>query len=291
VQGDEREHVDRVLRVLRDPAPQTTLAGHVLDGKVARVEDAAPLLVAGGPVAARALLEARRRAHLTLEVRARFVGSLRAIGAGTLPVLVSSLEPLVPLASRADEALAEDLLRSTPDVRSDAAGEITVRFVRLDKPPLGAAALHATGILWGRRAHSLLLGVLDSPVDSMRLVAIAALKRHGAIDDWALERFARIVNGQLPAGDEVRLAAASAFALCVPESRARASAFLQQRLLQRHGLGTFFGSKEDGAVLVALGRSLVALDPNGSRPLLERLAASRVELRHEIEALLASRPG
>ncbi len=292
LRAEERDQIDRVLRVLRDPQALAMLATHIMEGKIARLEEAAPLLVAGGPVAARALLDARRRTHLTLEVRARFVGSVRAIGAGTLPVLVAALEPLAPLASRADEVLAEDLLRAMPDVRSDAAGEVTVRFVRLDKPMLGAVALQATALLWDRRAHSLLLGVLDSPADSMRLAAIAALKRLGAVDDWALERFARIVNGQVSASDEVRVEAAAAFALAVPESRARACAFLQQKLAARQGIGSLFGgAKESGTVLMALARALHTLDPTVARGVIERLAASRSDVRHELEALLASRPG
>jgi serine/threonine-protein kinase len=292
LRAEERDQIDRVLRVLRDPQALGMLASHIMDGKIARLEEAAPLLVAGGPVAARALLDARRNAHLTLEVRARFVGSVRAIGAGTLPVLVAALEPLAALASRAEEVLAEDLLRAMPDVRSDAAGEVTVRFVRVDKPSIGAVAVQATTLLWDRRAHSLLLGVLDAPVDSMRLAAIAALKRLGAIDDWALERLARIVNGQLPASDELRVEAAAGFALAVPESRPRAAAFLQQKLAPRQGIGSLFGgAKESGTMTVALARALVTLDPALARGVIERLAASRTEVRHELEALLASLPG
>jgi serine/threonine-protein kinase len=297
VRGEERELVDRVLRVLRDPQAIANLATSVLEGKIARIEDVAPLLAAGGPVAARALFDGRRSTTMTLELRARFVAAMRAIGPGALPVLVAALESVALLANRADELIAEDLLRSIPDVQSDAAGEVAFRFVRLDKPALGAVAITATTALWGRRAQPLLLGVIDSPVDSMRLVAIEALKKLGAIDDWALERFARILLGQVQAGEEVRLAAANAFGLAAAESRARASAFLHQRLAVASTGGLVgsmrqvFGAREDPNVLLALARSLVAVDPATARPALERLAAARAELRRDLEAILARPPG
>ena len=50
-----------------------------------------------------------------------------------------------------------------------------------------------------------------------------------------------------------------------------------------------FGPKEDARVVVALARSLVALDPGGAKHVLERLVASRPELRADIDAVLAGR--
>jgi serine/threonine protein kinase len=290
VSDDEREHLERALRVLRDPQATATLASALLEGTIARVEDASPLLVAGGPVAARALIEARKGHAATLETRARFVSALRAIGPGTTPAIIDALEPLVNLVTRNDEAFAEDLLRSMPESMPEAAGDVTVKLARLDKPSVGALAVAVTANAWGRRAVPLLLGVLDSPVDVMRIAALESLKRIAPLEDPALERLARMLQGQVPAGDELKAAAARAFAAAAPFCHARAVAFLQSRLQPPQGLlGSVrqaFGKGESADVVLALCRALIALDSVGARPVLERYAASHAELRGEIEKLL-----
>ena len=292
---EEREELDRAIRVLRDPAPARSFAGQLLSGKIERPEEAYPILAVAGPVAARSLLEARRAQPPSLETRARFVAFMRATGPGALPVILGGLEPLVGLTSRSDEALADDLLRAAPDVRSDLGGELAVRFVRPDKPTLAVIALKATVAFWGPRAHALLLGVLDSTIDPVRLAAVEALQRLRTIDDWAIERLGRILVLNGPASPELRVAAASTLALAPFESRTRVIAFIHERLLPSgQGLvgsliNKAFGPKEDGRVVVALARSLVALDPGGAKHVLERLVASRPELRADIDAVLAGR--
>jgi hypothetical protein len=228
-------------------------------------------------------------------MRARFVAFLRATGTTALPVILGGLEPLAALGSRSDEALAEDLLRAAPDVRSDVGGELAVRFVRADKPALAVVALKAVVGFWGPRAHALLLGVLDSTIDPVRLAAVEALQRLRTLDDWAIERLGRILLGHSPASLELRVAAASTLALAPFESRARVVAFIHERLVPpTQGLvgsliNKAFGPKEDAHVVVALARSLVALDPGGAKHVLERLTAARPELRGEIEGVLAGR--
>ena len=82
---DEREALDRALRVLRDPAPSRSFAGQLFSGKLERPEDAFPILAVAGPVAARSLPEARRVQPPSLALRARFVAFMRATGAASLP--------------------------------------------------------------------------------------------------------------------------------------------------------------------------------------------------------------
>ncbi|MBS2011325.1 MAG: serine/threonine protein kinase [Deltaproteobacteria bacterium] len=292
--GEHREHIDRVLRVIRDPAPVRALAGQLLSGKLEKPEDAAPILAIAGPVGARSLLEARRVQTPTLETRARFVQFLRATGPSALPVILGGLEPLVPLASRSDEALADDLLRAAPDVRSDAAGELTVRFVRPDKPALAVVALRATVTFWGPRAQGLLLGILDSNIDDVRLAAVEALQKLRTIDDWAIERLGRVIVAQPPAAIELRVAAATALALATGDGRQRVVAFLHERLSTApqglvSSLMKAFGPREDARLVVALARSLAALDPGGASHALRAVVAARPELRLEIEAVIAGR--
>ncbi len=292
---EEREELDRAIRVLRDPAPARAFAGQLLSGKVQKPEDAARILAIAGPVAARSLLEARRAQPPTLETRARFVTFMRSTGPGSLPVVLAGLEPLTALASRTEEALAEDLLRAAPDVRSDAGGELAVRFVRADKPALAVVALTTTVAFWGPRANALLLGVLDSTIDTVRMAAIEALHRLGTLDDWMIERLGRILLGHSPASLELRIAAASALALAPMESRARVVSFIHQRLVPtQQGLVTSllskaFGSKEDPRVVVALSRALIALDPAGAKSVIERLLMARPELRTDIEGIVVKR--
>jgi serine/threonine-protein kinase len=286
---EEREELDRAIRVLRDPAPARAFAGQLLSGKILKPEEAAPILAIGGPVAARSLLEARRAQPPTLDTRARFVTFMRATGPGSLPIVLAGLEPLTGLASRSEEALAEDLLRSAPDLRSDAGGELAVRFVRADKPALAVVALGTTVAFWGPRANALLLGVLDSTIDTVRVAAIEALHRLGTLDDWTIERLGRILLGHAPAGLELRVAAASALALAPVESRARVIAFIHERLVPTPQglvgslLSKAFGPKEDARVVVALARALLALDPPGAKAVLDRLILARPELRSELE--------
>jgi serine/threonine protein kinase len=292
---EEREELDRAIRVLRDPAPARAFAGLLLSGKIERPEEAYPILSVAGPVAARSLLEARRAQPPSLETRARFVACMRATGPGSLPVILGGLEPLVALASRTDEALADDLLRAAPDVRSDLGGELAVRFVRPDRPSLAVIALKTTVAFWGPRAHALLLGVLDSTIDPVRIAAVEALQRLRTIDDWAIERLGRILLVTSNASPELRVAAASTLALAPFESRTRVIAFIHERLLPASQglvgslLNKAFGPKEDARVVVALARSLVALDPGGAKHVLDRLVVSRPELRADVDAVIAGR--
>jgi serine/threonine-protein kinase len=293
LRSEEREELDRAIRVLRDPACVRTFAVDLLSGKLDRPEDAYPILAIAGPVAARALVEARRAMPASLETRARFVSLLRATGPTSLPVILGGLEPLVGLASRAEETLADDLLRAAPDVRSDIGGELAVRFVRADRPALAVVALKATVSFWGPRAHALLLGVLDSTIDPVRLAAVEALQRLRTLDDWAIERLGRILVSGNGASLELRVAAASTLALAPHASRARVLAFLQERLAPTQGLVSSlmkaFVPREDPRVVAALARSLFALEPAGTRQLLERVVADRPELRTDIDAVLAGR--
>jgi serine/threonine-protein kinase len=287
----ERDLVARAMNALRDPEVARAHAVNVLDGKVDRSDDALNMLRSAGPLAARALIDARRVRPPSLELRGQFVATLRAIGSPALAVLVSALEPLIGLSSRQEEALAEDLLRAIPDVRSDTAGDVTVRFIRLDKPVLGVAALRATTMVWGARAQPLLIGVLDATEDAFRLLALEELQKLGCIDDVVVERIGRLLLG--PVSDDVKLAAATSLASTTPEARPRAVAVLTARLAPAQGfmgsLRSALAPRDDARLGVALARSLFTLEPTGSRAVLERFASTRPELRPHVDAILAGR--
>ncbi len=289
----ETDLAQRALRVLRDPEVIRRHTVNLLDAKIERSEDTLMILRDAGPVATRALIDIRRARPPSLESRGQFVSMMRYVGNQGLPVIIAALEPLTSLASRQDEALAEDLLRSIADARSDAAGDVTVRFVRLDKPSLGVAALTATVTLWGVRARPLLVGVLDAHHDGFRAIALEELQRLGCIDDLVIERLGRLVLGQNPAGEDLKLAAATSFRSATPEARPRAIAFLHARLAPAQGImgsiRSALGPRDDSRIVIALARSLFALDPQGARITLERLASTRPELRPHTDAILAGR--
>jgi hypothetical protein len=154
-------------------------------------------------------------------------------------------------------------------------------------------ALEATVAFWGPRAHALILGVLDSTIDPVRIAAVEALQRLRTLDDWGIERLGRILLDNSSASLELRTAAAAALALAPVESRSRVVAFIQERLLPTQGLVNSlmkaFGPREHAHVVIALARSLATLDPAGAKPVLDRLIAARPELRSEIEMVLAAR--
>lgn len=289
----ERTLAQRAMNVLRDPEVARAHAINILDGKLERTDDALSMLRAAGPLAARVLIDARRVRAPSLELRGQFVATMLAIGSPTLPVILSALEPLTAVSSRQDEALAEDLLRATPDARSDEAGDVMVRFVRLDKPALGIAALRATTLVWGFRARPLLVGVLDAPHDSFRLLALEELQKLGCIDDAVVERIGRILLGQYPTGDDLKLAAASSLASATPDARPRAIAIAIAKLTPTQGLmssiRSALGPREHMWITLALARALHVLDPGNSSTLLERLAHARPELRPHVDGILTGR--
>jgi len=281
----ERERLERAANVLRDPEVAAAHARQLLDGTAAKSEAAIVMLRTGGALAARALIDAAHARPLPLERRGELVALLSTIGAPSLSAIATALHALAVSPRRVDEALAEDLLRAAPDVRSDAAGDVTVRFVRLDRPALGLAALRATARLWGPRAHPLLVGVLDANDEAFRRVALEELVRIGCVDGLVVDRVARLLAADSPL--ELRLVAASALAVTLPAARAQAVAFLQARLAPQRGLmsslKSVLGVAEDLRVVVALVRALHALDASTARAVVE----SRPDLRPHLEPLFA----
>jgi serine/threonine-protein kinase len=288
----ERALAQRSMNVLRDPEVARALAAHILDRRAENDPTACAMLAEAGPLAAGALIEARNARLTSQETRDLFVETLQALGAAALGGLVSALEGLTALKSRQDESLAEDLLRGVPDERSDAGGEVAVRFVRLDKPRLAVAALKATATFWGPRARPLLVGVLDTHHSALSMLALTELERLNGIDDVVIERLGRILAHTL-AGTDLKLATAAAYASAMPDARPRAIAYLTSRLMPSQSMMTSLrssiGMREEVRVIAALAHSLHALDPQAARSVLDRLVRVRPELWPHVETLLAKR--
>jgi len=153
-------------------------------------------------------------------------------------------------------------------------------------------ALRVTASLWGLRAQSLLLGVLDSEIEELRLVAIEMLEVCGRVDDWAIERLVAdrrgldvVAGGALQGRGRLRVRGAGepGGGPHVPEAAARSGG-------RTTGFGSLVnkvGPKEPSALILELARSLVTLDPVGARPLLQKLAVARGDLRRALDGLTA----
>lgn len=286
---DERERAERAAMVMREPSAVRALAEHLLGEKVERVDEGFKLLATAGPAAFYALLEARRARPPTLELRARFVACARAIGRAALPAIVEALHGVHRLASKQEEALAEDLLRLVPDVPSDPAGDVIMSFVRLDRPAVGAEAIRALARVWGPRAHPLFLGVLDKDVEVLRLAALEAITLLRSVDDRALARLMRIVAEEA-ASTELRVTAAGALATTSGPLRPHAFSMLAAQLdtkpsligSLKRALGADASSPE---VLLAIAKALVALDASAAGPVLQRVALARPDVRDAVERL------
>lgn len=286
-----RDRADRALLAMREPAVGEALAAFVFDAP-GRPDDVFPLLESSGACAARALVEARKNMAASLDARARFTSALRASGAAGLPSLLEGLEPLVGLAAKADEAFAEDLLRAIPETRADAAGELVVRFVRVDKPQVAAVALRALTSLWSDRAHSMLIGAIDASDVAIRVAAVESLGRLTTIDAWTVDRLVKIVAAQGQTPDEMRAPAARALGLASDDAKEKAITFCRERLASQPRIVTsilsaFGGTREVPTVMLELARALLALEGANARAVVEKVAQARPELRAELDGLLA----
>lgn len=218
----------RALRTLADAALLTPIADVALASTMDQVRDiAAALVLREGGVGAHALCAARERRRSEPVERVRWVAIMRTIGAAAWPALLGALQRLESARGVAvDVAFAEDVLRSIPNVRDEAAGKLVSRFVRHPSVLVARAAIDALVSLWDARARPLLIGVLDNADDVVRIAALGALRRDGWVDEHVVRRVDRMLSRAAPASDELRAAAAVALGDCGPATLAMATASL-----------------------------------------------------------------
>ncbi|HVJ94134.1 MAG TPA: hypothetical protein VM580_30305, partial [Labilithrix sp.] len=148
--------------------------------------------------------------------------------------------------------------------------------------------------LWGERAKPVLLAMVQSKEDVVRVAGIAGLRQLGAIDEHLVPRLHAILTGRAPAGDDVRAAAAVALAHASKTAIQPAISALTHVLGPRQDPqaseprstnGTL--SKPD-AVILATARSLLAIGGKSYRTLIaERADRSPEPLRAQLRGLLA----
>ena len=222
------------------------------------------------------------------------------LGRSAWPVVRAALEKI--LASEPNPAtweLAEDLLLTVPLVGDDQAGHVVTKYLRVNVSGVCRAATASILKLWGERAKPLLVGMLQSKDDVVRIAGIAGLRQIDAIDEHVVPRLHVILTKRVPASDELRAAAAVALAHTKASARQPAVSLLMQlvtpsrdkpfeRSPTSNRAPTNPGTMtRDDAVVLALARSLLAVGGMTYRGLVaERAERSPEPLRGQLRRLL-----
>jgi hypothetical protein len=176
------------------------------------------------------------------------------------------------------------LLLCVPLVGDESAGHTVLKFLRWTQSNVCRAATAAIVKLWNERAKPVLVAMVASKDDIIRVAGIAGLRQLGAIDEHVVPRLQAILTRRVPASDEVRGAAAVALAHATSTARDPAISILTQLLSQDAGPPS---SKQD-AIIVAVARSLLKLGGKQFNGLVsERAGTSAEPLRSQLRQLLA----
>jgi serine/threonine-protein kinase len=151
--------------------------------------------------------------------------------------------------------------------------------------------------MWGERSKPLLVGMLQSRDDTVRIAGIAGLRQLNSIDERVVPRLQAILQRRIPAGEELQAAAALALSHTVPGALQPAISLLAQLMTPSRDATvdsrvsmpqTNVLSRED-AVVVAVARSLLTIGGKGYRGLVaERAERSPEPLRAQLKKLLAA---
>lgn len=277
----------KLLRVFEDPTLLTQVGEQYLAGRQEVREKARRLLVNGGVAGAYGLYGARVKHASNAATRQPFVTLLKDFGPKAWPVVKASLEKIAATAdpNPATFDLAEDLLLCVPLVGDENAGHVVLKFLRWTHSNVCRAATAAIVKLWADRAKPVLVAMLQSKDDIIRVAGIAGLRQLGAIDEHIVPRLQGILTRRVPAGDEVRGAAAVALSHASAAARAPSIAILSE-LIQPGRDDSPPSSKQD-AVTLAVARSLLKIGGAGYHKLVEqRAAASPDPLRAQLRQLL-----
>jgi len=287
----------KLLRVFDDPAILVQIAEQLLNGPAESRDKARRLLVHAGVAGAYGLYGARVKLARVPAVRPSFVTVLKDFGPKAWPVMRASLEKIAatPNPNAATLALAEDLLLCIPVAGDESAGHVVLKFLRWPHSAVCRAAAAAIIKLWGERAKPVFVAMVQSKEDVIRVAGIAGLRQLGAIDEHLVPRLQAILTRRVPAGEEVRAAAALALAHASATARQPAVSLLAQLLTPQRDLsapdprpaatGTL--SKQD-AVVIAIARSLLTIGGTPYRGLVaERAERSPEPLRAQLRGLLS----
>jgi serine/threonine-protein kinase len=297
-QGSRAHVAGALLRFFEDPAILASIAEQLLVGTEDNRDHAKRLLVHAGVAGAYGLYGARVKLASDPSIRGPFTTVLKDFGPKAWPVVRAALEKILATGigenPRTSE-LAEDLLLSVPLVGDESAGHLLVKYLRLNHSGVCRAATASIVTMWGERAKPLLVGMLQSNADAVRIAGIAGLRQLNAIDEHVIPRLQAILLRRLPAGEELRAAAAVALAHTVPSAQPPAISLLVQLMTpprdtpmdpRAAGQPSNTLSWED-AVVLAIARSLLTIGGKNYRGLVsERAERSPEALRAQLKKLL-----
>jgi len=288
-----------LLRVFEDPAVLALVAEQLLTGSEEARDHAKRLLVHAGVAGAHGLYGARVKLAHDQGIRGVFTTVLKDFGPKAWPVVRAALEKIIASDQsqnpRAME-LAEDLLLSVPLVGDESAGHLVVKYLRMNVSGVCRAATASIVKMWSDRAKPLLVGMLQSKDDVVRIAGIAGLRQLNGIDEHVVPRLQAILMRRLPAGEELRAAAAIALAHTSPTAIQPALSLLAQLLTPprdgaadpRHATSQGNELTREDAVVIAIARSLLTIGGKSYRGLVaERAERSPEPLRTQLRKQLA----
>jgi eukaryotic-like serine/threonine-protein kinase len=288
--GSRAHSAELMLRLFEDPAILLQVAEQALNGPNESRDKARKLLVHAGAHGAHALYAARVKLARVPTVRAPFVTMSKEYGPKAWPVVGSALEKIAAAreTNPATLDLAEDLLLVVPSVADEQAGHLVLKFLRVTHFGVCRAATGAIVRLWGARAKPVLVGMVQSKDDSVRIAALAGLRQLSAVDEHLVPRLSAILLRQVPASEEVQAAAALALGSATDGARQPAISLLLRALGDVRPASAQSGelSKQE-AVVVAIARAL--LSAGGlpyKRAVIERAERSPELLRAQLRSLL-----
>jgi serine/threonine-protein kinase len=292
--GSRAQAASELLRVFDDPSMLSLVAEHLFIGSEEARTHARRMLVQAGVAGAYGLYGARVKLANNPSIRNLFSSVLVDFGPKAWPVVRAALEKIIATDQSKNVRtmeLAEDMLRAVPNVGDESAGHLVVKYLRVNVSGVCRAATGAIVKLWSQRAKPLLVGMLQSKDDVVRIASVAGLRQLGAIDEQIVPRLQAILLRRIDAGEELRAAAAIALASVSPSARQPAISLLIQLMNPAHdpppaprGSGL---SRED-AVALAIARALLTLGGRTYRPLVsERAERSGEALRDQMKKLLA----
>ncbi len=285
-------YAERAVRVFSDPQVLASVGEQVLAGAEDVRDHGRRLLVNAGVAGAYGLYGARVKLAADPQIRAPFVATTKDFGPKAWPVVRAALEKILTSDQNARALeLAEDLLLCVPVVGDESAGHVVVKYLRVNVAGVCRAATASIVKLWGERAKPLLVGMVQSKDDVVRIAAIAGLKQLDCIDEHLVPRLHAILAKRIPASDELRAAAAVALGHVTASARQPALSVLSQLVsasAAKPGAPAPVASppRED-AVLLAAARSLLSLGGVTHRSVVaERAERSAEPLKGQLRRLL-----
>ena len=288
------------LRVFSDPAVLASVAEQLLTGSEDARDHAKRLIVNAGVAGAYGLYGARVKLANEQAIRGSFTAVLKDFGPKAWPVVRAALEKIISGDQSQNPRtmeLAEDLLLSVPLVGDESAGHLVVKYLRVNVSGVCRAATASIVKMWAERSKPLLVGMLQSKDDEVRIAGIAGLRQLDGIDEHVVPRLHAILLRRLPAGEELRAVAAVALSHTVESARQPAISLLAQLLTPqrdapadpRMGMAQTNVLTREDAVILAIARSLLTIGGRSYRGLIaERAERSPEPLRGQLKKLLAA---